>query len=40
MVQFNEVVGIYSENGQLGLDIGTDAVKQNVSASHDPGQPG
>ncbi len=35
VVQFNEVVGIYSENGQFRLDIGTDAVKQNVSASHE-----
>jgi hypothetical protein len=34
-VQLNEVVGIFSENGQFRLDIGTDAVKQNVPASHD-----
>jgi hypothetical protein len=35
VVQLNEVVGIFSENGQFRLDIGTDAVKQNVLASHD-----
>ena len=34
-VQLNEIVGIFSENGQFRLDIGTDAVKQNVPASHE-----
>jgi hypothetical protein len=34
-VQLNEIVGIFSEDGQFRLDIGTDAVKQNVPASHD-----
>ena len=34
-VQLNEIVGIFSENGQFRLDIGTDAVKQNVPATHD-----
>jgi hypothetical protein len=35
VVQLNEIVGIFSETGEFRLDIGTDAVKQNVPASHD-----
>jgi hypothetical protein len=34
VLQLNEIVGIFSDNG-VRLDIGTDAVKQNVPASHD-----
>jgi hypothetical protein len=34
VLQLNEIVGIFSDNG-VRLDIGTDAVKQNVPASHE-----
>ncbi len=34
-VHYGEVVGIFSENGQYRLDIGTDAMKKNTPASHD-----
>lgn len=33
-VQYNEVVGIFSEDGKFRLDIGTGAVKEDVPASH------
>jgi phosphotransferase system IIB component len=35
VVQLNGIVGIFSQTGQYRLDIGTDAVKQNVPASHE-----
>lgn len=35
VVQLNQIVGIFSEDGRYRLDIGTDAVKQNVPAAHD-----
>ena len=34
-IQYNEVVGIFSEDKKWRLDIGTAAVKESVSASHE-----
>ena len=34
-LSYGEIVGVFSEDGEWRLDIGTDAMKQNVPATHD-----
>ena len=34
-LEWNDVVGVFTESGKVRLDLGTRAVKENVPASHD-----
>lgn len=35
IIEYGKKIGVFSEDGKVRLDIGTDAMKKNVPASHD-----
>ncbi|MGL5267679.1 MAG: hypothetical protein ACRC9E_15910, partial [Plesiomonas shigelloides] len=35
IIEYGKKIGVFSEDGKVRLDIGTDAMKKNVPASYD-----